>query len=150
MARLVSRVMGDSVYWSGVMLRCCVVGWSSVMGGSLVVDWSLMVDWGSMMRSSFVVSWCCVVSRCFMVDWGCVVGSFVMNWSGVVGRSFVMGWSFVLFMGSFAVSMSFLKRALVGLVMGWFAALFSRDQMARSTLVGRLRMVDRCGVMSGC
>ena len=35
--------MGDSVYWSGVMLRCCVVCWSGVVGGSLVMLRHLLV-----------------------------------------------------------------------------------------------------------
>ena len=90
----------------------------------------------------------CMMGWCFVMSWGCVVRSLVMSWSSVMCWGFVMGWSFVLFMGSDTVSMSFLKRALMGLVMGWLAVLLSRDQMARSTLVGRLRVVDMCGVMS--
>ena len=112
MARLVSRAMGYSMYWSGVMLRC-----SSVVYWSFVVLWSLVVDWSSMVRSGFVVSWSCVMSRSCMVNRSCVV-----SWS------IVMDWSCVFFMGSNTMLMSKLKRALVvfrSFVMGWFAFLLS-------------------------
>ena len=112
MARLVSRAMGYSMYWSGVMLRS-----GSVVHWSFVVLRSFMVDWSSMMRSCFVVSWSSVVSRSCMVNRSCVV-----SWS------FMVDWSCVFFMFSFTMLMSKLKRALVvfrSFVMGWFAFLLS-------------------------
>ena len=54
--------MGDSVYWSGMMLRC-----GSVVHWSFVVLWSLVVDWSSMVRSSFVVDWSSMVNRSLMM-----------------------------------------------------------------------------------
>ena len=139
MARLVSRAMGDCVYWSDMRLRCSMMYWSSVM------CWSLVVDWGSMMRSGFVMNGGCVVGRCCVVGRSCVMGwSFVVSWSIMVGRSRVF------FMGSDTMSMSFLKRALVVsrcLVMSWFALLFSGDQMVRCALMSGSSVVDRYGMM---